>query len=102
MTDEPIRILRVIARLNVGGPALHVTYLSSELDRIGYETILAAGHVGSSEGSMEHLTAEAGVTPVYIGGLQRDIEPLRDTVAIQRLLTIMREFRPDIVHTHTA
>ena len=50
---EPIRILRVIARLNVGGPALHVSYLTRELDRIGYETTLVAGAIGESEGSME-------------------------------------------------
>ena len=43
VTDEPIRILRVIARLNVGGPALHVSYLTRELDKIGYETTLVAG-----------------------------------------------------------
>ena len=40
--DEPIRVLRVIARLNVGGPALHVSYLTSELNRIGYDTLLVA------------------------------------------------------------
>ena len=43
MDPEPIRVLRVIARLNVGGPALHVSYLTRELDRIGYETTLVAG-----------------------------------------------------------
>jgi glycosyltransferase involved in cell wall biosynthesis len=102
VTDEPIRVLRVIARLNVGGPALHVTYLCSELDEIGYRTVLAAGRVGSGEGSMESVAAEYGVTPRYISGLQRDIEPLKDAAAIARLLAILREFRPHIVHTHTA
>lgn len=102
MTDEPIRVLRVIARLNVGGPALHVTYLSSELDKIGYETVLAAGRVGQGEGSMESVAGEYGVVPRYISGLQRDIEPLKDAAAIARLLGILREFRPHIVHTHTA
>jgi len=41
--DRPIRVLRVIARLNGRRPALHVSYLSRELDRIGYETTLVAG-----------------------------------------------------------
>jgi glycosyltransferase involved in cell wall biosynthesis len=102
MSERPIRVLRVIARLNVGGPALHVSYLSSGLDAIGYETILAAGKVGSGEGSMEQVALDLGVTPRYIGGLQRDIEPLKDALAVARLLSIMREFRPDILHTHTA
>jgi len=30
---EPIRILRIIARLNVGGPAKHVAWLMTGLDR---------------------------------------------------------------------
>jgi len=102
MTDEPIRILRVIARLNVGGPALHVSYLSSELDKIGYETILAAGRVGPEEGSMEQVAVERGVTPRYISGLQREIEPWKDTAVVGRLLAILRDFRPHIIHTHTA
>ena len=102
MSDEPVRILRVIARLNVGGPALHVTYLSAELDKLGYETVLAAGRVGRGEGSMEGVAAAYGVEPRYIGGLQRDIEPWKDAVAIRRLLAIMNEFRPHILHTHTA
>jgi hypothetical protein len=92
--SDPIRILRVIARLNVGGPALHVSYLTSELDKIGYETVLAAGVIGSGEGSMEKVASDLGVTPHYIGGLQRDIEPWKDAGAVARLLAIMREFRP--------
>jgi glycosyltransferase involved in cell wall biosynthesis len=102
VTDEPVRVLRVIARLNVGGPALHVAYLCAGLDRIGYETVLAAGQVGSGEGSMEAVAAEYGVIPRYISGLQREIEPWKDAAAVARLLAIMREFRPHIVHTHTA
>jgi hypothetical protein len=43
LADEPIRVLRVIARLNMGGPALHVAYLSSGLRDRGYETTLVAG-----------------------------------------------------------
>jgi len=75
MSDEPIRILRLIARLNVGGPSLHVTYLTDELDRRGYETLLVAGRVGEGEGSMEYLTEERGVSPLYIEELQRNIDP---------------------------
>jgi glycosyltransferase involved in cell wall biosynthesis len=100
--DRPIRVLRVIARLNVGGPALHVSYLSRELDRIGYQTTLVAGRIGGSEGSMEYVAEELGVEPLYIQELQREISPLADAIAARRLLEVIREVRPDVLHTHTA
>src|SRR4051794_28944453 len=100
--DDPIRVLRVIARLNVGGPSLHVSYLSSELDKIGYETKLVAGNVGEGEGSMEYIARERGVEPILIPELQRDIEALADAAAIRALLRLIHEFKPHILHTHTA
>src|SRR6476469_1798548 len=100
--DRPIRVLRVIARLNVGGPALHVSYLSRELDRIGYETTLVAGRVGSSEGSMEYVAEQLGVQPLYVPELQREISPFADGGAVWRLADVIRRVRPDVLHTHTA
>jgi glycosyltransferase involved in cell wall biosynthesis len=97
-----IRVLRVIARLNVGGPALHVSYLTSELDRIGYETMLVAGRVGSNEGSMEYVPEELGIEPVYVPELQREVSPLVDSAAVRRVRSLIREFHPHILHTHTA
>jgi glycosyltransferase involved in cell wall biosynthesis len=99
---EPIRILRVIARLNVGGPALHVSHLSRELDRLGYETTLVAGRVGAGEGSMEYFAEELGVKPLYIAELQREISAASDAFAVRRLVQLIREVRPDVLHTHTA
>src|SRR4051812_36273340 len=100
--DEPIRVLRMIARLNVGGPALHVSYLTSELDKVGYETMLVAGRVSPGEGSMEYAARERGIEPVYIPSLQREISLLVDAKAVYRVLGLIREFRPHILHTHTA
>ncbi len=100
--DRPIRVLRVIARLNVGGPALHVSYLTSELDKIGYETTLVAGQIAASEGSMEYVAEELGVRPLYVQELQREISPWADAVAARRLLAVIRDVRPDVLHTHTA
>lgn len=102
MGDAPIRILRVIARLNVGGPALHVSYLSSELDAIGYRTVLVAGEVSPGEGTMEQIALARGVDLRSVGGLKREIDPLKDIVAVARLVRLMRAFRPQILHTHTA
>jgi len=100
--DEPIRVLRVIARLNVGGPAQHVLHLSRELDRRGYRTTLVAGRVGEGEGSMEPLAAKLEVEPVYVRSLQREISPLQDAAAIWQLVRLIRRDRPHILHTHTA
>jgi glycosyltransferase involved in cell wall biosynthesis len=100
--EEPIRILRVIARLNVGGPALHVSHLSRELDRIGYETTLVAGRVDEHEGSMDYVARELGVSPEYVPELQREISPIADAVAVAAVLRLIRRHRPHILHTHTA
>jgi len=100
--DEPIRVLRVIARLNVGGPALHVSYLSSELDKIGYETTLVAGRVGEGEGSMEYVAREHGVEPVFLPELQREIAPVADAHAVRAVVRMIRQLKPHILHTHTA
>jgi glycosyltransferase involved in cell wall biosynthesis len=100
--DDPIRVLRVIARLNVGGPALHVSYLTRELDERGYETRLVAGRVGRGEGSMEYVAAEQGIEVRYVDALQREIEPLADLRAALRLRRLIRTWRPQVLHTHTA
>jgi len=92
----------VIARLNVGGPALHVTYLTEGLASRGYETTLVAGDVSRGEESMERITEQAGIEVVHLPGLSREVSPLRDPVAIRRLAGVIRRVRPDIVHTHTA
>ena len=99
---RPIRVLRVIARLNVGGPALHVTYLTRGLAERGYETTLVAGDVARGEESMAFVAERSGVSVVPLPGLSRELSPVRDAVAAWRLARIIRSVRPDVVHTHTA
>ncbi len=95
-------MLRVIARLNMGGPALHVAYLSAGLAERGYETTLVAGSLARGEGSMAFVAEQRGVRIEHLDALSREISPLRDAVAIFRLARMMRELRPHILHTHTA
>ncbi len=95
-------MLRVIARLNMGGPALHVAYLSAGLRERGYETTLVAGDLGKGEESMAYAAEELGVPVTTLPGLHREILPIRDVMAMFRLARMMRELRPHILHTHTA
>jgi glycosyltransferase involved in cell wall biosynthesis len=100
--DAAVKVLRVIARLNVGGPTLHVAYLTRGLAPLGYETTLATGRVGPHEGSMDYVAAETGVEPLYIASLQRNPSLLADAAAMARLVRLIRTLRPDVLHTHTA
>lgn len=99
---EPIRVLRVIARLNMGGPALHVAYLAKGLASRGYETTLVAGSLARGEESMSFVAEELGVRVRTVTQLHREISLVRDLVATWRLAELIRRERPDIVHTHTA
>jgi glycosyltransferase involved in cell wall biosynthesis len=99
---EPIRVLRVIARLNVGGPALHVAYLSAGLRDRGYGTTLVAGSLARGEESMDFVANELGVPVIRLGALHREISPVRDAISVFRLAHLIRLQRPHILHTHTA
>jgi len=105
MASEPSRripVLRVIARLNVGGPALHVAYLSAGLTPRGYDTTLVAGTIARGEESMAYVAEQAGARLVTLPSLSREIAPLHDALAAIRLARLIREVRPTILHTHTA
>jgi glycosyltransferase involved in cell wall biosynthesis len=101
-TKDRIKILRVIARLNMGGPALHVSYLTAGLRERGYDTTLVAGTLARGEDSMSFVADARDVEVVRIDELGREISPLRDLVATLRLARLIRRERPDILHTHTA
>lgn len=101
-SNQPIRVLRVIARMNIGGPALHVSLLSGGLNRAGYENLLVAGTETAREGNLAELARHQGVRTESLPLLGREISPLRDPVCLAQLRQIVKKFRPQIVHTHTA
>ena len=97
------RVLRVITRLNVGGPAIHAALLSSRLDRERFETLLVTGQEGPAEGSMRELgRLDPGIGITVVPALGRDVSPARDLRALAAVVAIARAYRPDIVHTHLA
>lgn len=95
-----MKIVRVIARLNVGGPAKHVVWLS-KLPTPNWESLLIAGKVPQGEDDMGYFATELGVTPVFVPEMSREIS-LNDALTVWKLYRLLRREQPDIVHTHTA
>jgi glycosyltransferase involved in cell wall biosynthesis len=98
-----IRITRVIARLNIGGPAVHIANLMAGLDPDRFESRLVIGQPGPGEGDMSYLVEQKGLArPTVIPELGRSLSPVRDLRTLFRLVLILRRQRPHIVETHTA
>src|SRR5437879_4329532 len=95
------RILRIINRLNLGGPTFNAAYLTKYLSP-HYETMLVAGMIDESEASSEFVLHEMGLNPVYIPEMYREIDLMKDRQAYFKLKKIIRDFKPDVVHTHAA
>jgi len=97
-----IKILRIIARLNIGGPAIHTILLTAGLNNERFESLLVTGVEGRREGNMLDLAAAEGVEPIIIRELRRNVDPKDALIALLKLYRLIRRERPQIVHTHTA
>src|SRR3954469_7319915 len=97
---ETVRLVRIIARLNVGGPSIQAITLTRRLEARAYRTRLVRGREGGAEGSMDYLASELGVVTTRVP-MRRD-PGLGDLSALRRLVSILRADRPEIVHTHAA
>jgi glycosyltransferase involved in cell wall biosynthesis len=100
---SPIRITRVIARLNIGGPAVHIASLMAGLEPTCFESCLVVGRPDPHEGDMGYLFEEKGLAPpTVIPELGRSLSPVRDLRTLGKLVSLLRRQRPHIVETHTA
>jgi len=94
------KIVRIIGRLNVGGPARQACFLHQAL-RSNFDTVLIAGHLDEQEGDMSYLLAsEDGVR--WIRSMSRPVRLWSDFLAFLRIVRILRMEQPDLVHTHAA
>jgi glycosyltransferase involved in cell wall biosynthesis len=99
----PVRIARIITRLNIGGPAIQAITLSARLESAGYHTLLIHGRLGGGEGDMSYLMPPDPTFEVaHVPTLRREIAPVDDAAALARLVGLLSRFRPAIVHTHMA
>lgn len=105
-TDEaraPIRVARIITRLNIGGPAIQAIELSARLERTGFHTLLIHGRLGADEGDMQYLVPhDRTFEMAYVPSLRREVNPFADAVSVARICALLNRFRPTIVHTHMA
>jgi glycosyltransferase involved in cell wall biosynthesis len=99
---KKIKILRIIARLNIGGPAMNTIILTEGLDKTKFESLLVCGSIGKDEGDMSYYAFQKNIKPIFIPELKRELNILSDLAAFKKIYNIIRTEEPDIVHTHTA
>ncbi len=99
---KKIKILRIIARLNIGGPAIHAILLTEGLDKNEFETILICGSIDKDEGDMLYYALQKNIKPYFIPELKRDPNLFNDIVGFRKIYNIIGTEQPDIIHTHTA
>ena len=95
------RVLIIINRLNLGGPAFHVATLTKYLSP-EFEMLLVAGTKDDSEESSDYIVKGMGLNFVSLPEMHRSIHPIKDYRSYKTLRKMIREFKPDIVHTHAA
>ena len=95
------KILRILNRFNVGGPTYDVAYLTKYISE-EYQTTLIGGEKEDSEASSEYILQELDIPYQVIPEIKRGISLGRDIKAFRKVVEIIREERPDIVHTHAS
>ena len=97
---KKIRVLRIISRMNIGGPSIHVKNLTEGLPKNIFISKLITGTVSPSEGDMSYITSFDNGVRIVIPEMKREIDPFNDMLALLQVIKIMKKFRPHIVHSH--
>ncbi len=99
--EKKIKIVRIIARLNVGGPARHVVWLNQALQNKEFSSVLLTGTVPEGEEDMGYFAVQQGVETINIPEMSRELS-IKDLVSVWKVFRELRRAQPDIIHTHTA
>ena len=98
---KPIRVMRIIARMNVGGPAVQVSGLMRGFDSDNFDHRLYTGYCAADEADyLDTVARDIRVT--RIEGFGRRVSLAGDIKAFISIVTEIRSFKPHIIHTHTA
>jgi glycosyltransferase involved in cell wall biosynthesis len=100
-SQKKIKVLRIINRFNIGGPTYNATFLTKFLSD-DFETLLIGGLPEENEANSLHILEKYGVEPVLLPEMKREPNLKSDRIALKKIKTIIREFKPDIVHTHAS
>lgn len=95
------KILRIINRFNLGGPTYNAAYLSKFISS-DFQTLLVGGLKEDSEGSSEYIVRNLGLDPLIIPEMRRSVNPANDLLAYRKISKLIRQYKPDIVHTHAS
>ena len=100
MRDNKIRVLRVMHRLNVGGPTYHAGYLTKYLDKENFKSMLISGNIDNYEKSGKYILDSLNVKVKFIKNMYRKINIFKDFFSLIEIILIINKFKPTIVHTH--
>ena len=95
------RVLRIINRFNLGGPTYNAALLTKHMAP-EYETLLLGGEKDESEETSLFIATQLGLEPLIISEMKRSINIIDDIKAYRKIKQILKEFKPDIVHTHAS
>ncbi|HAM98685.1 MAG TPA: hypothetical protein DCQ26_08730 [Marinilabiliales bacterium] len=95
------RVLRIINRFNLGGPTYNAAYLTRYLSS-DFDSILVGGTKEEFEESSEYIVRGLGINPIIIPEMRRSVNPANDLIAYRKISKLIKQFKPDIVHTHAS
>jgi glycosyltransferase involved in cell wall biosynthesis len=101
-SDNPIKIINLLSRMNIGGPSVHTVLLTKYLDNEKYQSILVSGTLSEGEGDMSYLVEQYHIEHRSIKTLQRKISVIDDLKAVLELYRLFKKEKPQIVHTNLA
>jgi glycosyltransferase involved in cell wall biosynthesis len=100
--NNPIKVINVLSRMNIGGPTIHAVLLTKYLENEKFHSFLISGSLSQGEGDMSYLVDDYTIEHRSIKSLRREISLVDDIKAIKELYKIFRSEKPQIVHTNLA